>query len=114
MWVQSLDQEDPLEEGMATHSSILAWRIPWTEEPAELQSIRYQRVGHNWSDLAQMHAYEYGIAENAQVTNCSSLPGYEEFPGKWDFQCWNLDSLREMGTLLEMEMGVGVRMSFSP
>ena len=38
-WVQSLGQEDPLEEGMATHSSILAWRIPWTEEPSGLQSI---------------------------------------------------------------------------
>ena len=46
-WVQSLGQEDPLEEGMATHSSILAWRIPWTEEPGRLQSIGLQTVGHN-------------------------------------------------------------------
>ena len=38
-WVQSVDQEDPLEEEMATHSSNLAWRIPWTEEPGRLQSI---------------------------------------------------------------------------
>ena len=45
--VQSLGQEDPLEKGMATHSSILAWRIPWTEEPSGLQSMRSQRVGHN-------------------------------------------------------------------
>ena len=45
--VRSLDQDDPLEEGMATHSSILAWRIPWTEEPGGLQSIGSQRVGHN-------------------------------------------------------------------
>ena len=44
--VRSLGQEDPPEEGMATHSSILAWRIPWTEEPGGLQSIRSQRVGH--------------------------------------------------------------------
>ena len=43
--VQSLGREDPLEEGMATHSSILAWRIPWTEEPGRLQSIGLQRVG---------------------------------------------------------------------
>ena len=50
-----LGQEDPLEEGMATHSSILAWRIPWTEEPGGLQSIGSQRVGHNWSDLACVH-----------------------------------------------------------
>ena len=45
--VRSLGQEDPLEEGMATHSSILAWEIPWTEEPDGLQSKGLQRVGHN-------------------------------------------------------------------
>ena len=45
--VQSLDQEDPLEEGVATHSSILAWRIPWTEEPGGLQSMGLQKVGHD-------------------------------------------------------------------
>ena len=45
--VQSLGQEDPLEKGMATHSSTLAWRIPWTEEPGGLQSMGPQRVGHN-------------------------------------------------------------------
>ena len=45
--VQSLDREDPLEEDMATHSSILAWRIPWTEEPGGLQSMGLQRVRHN-------------------------------------------------------------------
>ena len=47
MQVQSLSQEDPLEEGMATHSSILAWRIPWTEEPGGLWSLKAKRVGHN-------------------------------------------------------------------
>ena len=46
MWVQSLGGEDPLKEGMATHSSILAWRIPRTEEPGGLQSMGLQRVGH--------------------------------------------------------------------
>ena len=45
--VQSLGQEDPLEEEMATQSSILAWKIPWTEEPGDLQSIMLRRVGHN-------------------------------------------------------------------
>ena len=45
--VQSLGQEDPLEKEMATHSSILAWRIPWTEEPGGLQSTGSQRVGHD-------------------------------------------------------------------
>ena len=47
MRVPSLGREDPLEEGMATHSSILAWRIPWTEEPGRLWSIGLQRVGHD-------------------------------------------------------------------
>ena len=51
----SLGGEDPLEEGMATHSNILAWRIPWTEEPGGLQFIGSQRVGHSWSDLAGTH-----------------------------------------------------------
>ena len=45
--VQFLGQEDPLQKGMATHSSILAWRIPWTEEPCGLQSVGSQRVGHS-------------------------------------------------------------------
>ena len=47
MWVQSQGREDPLEEGMATHSSILTWRISWAEEPSGLQSIGLQRVGQN-------------------------------------------------------------------
>ena len=46
-WVQSLGQENPVEEGMATCSSIIAWKIPWTEEPGELQSVGSQRVRHN-------------------------------------------------------------------
>ena len=45
--IQFLDQEDPLEEGMATHFDILAWRIPWTEKPGRLESIGSQRVRHN-------------------------------------------------------------------
>ena len=45
-WVRSLGQEDPLEKEMATHSSILAWKIRWTEEPVGLQSVGLQRVGH--------------------------------------------------------------------
>ena len=46
-WVQSLGWEDPLEKGMATHCSILAWRIPWTEEPGGLQSMGSSRVRHD-------------------------------------------------------------------
>ena len=47
MWVSSPDQEDPQEEEMTTHSGILAWEIPWTEEPGGLQSMRLHRVGHD-------------------------------------------------------------------
>ena len=47
-WVQYLGGEDPLEKGMATYSSILAWRIPWTEKPGRLQSMGSQRVRHDW------------------------------------------------------------------
>jgi len=47
MWVSSLGLEDPLEEKMATHSSILAWKTPWTEDPGGLQSMGLQRIRHN-------------------------------------------------------------------
>ena len=47
MWLRSLGWEDPLEESIATHSSILAWEILWTEEPGRLQSMGSRRVGHN-------------------------------------------------------------------
>ena len=56
-WVWSLGWEDPLEKGVATHSSILAWRIPWTVEPCGLKSTGLQGVGHNWSDW--IHTYTH-------------------------------------------------------
>ena len=55
-WVWSLGREDPLEEGMATHSRILAWEIPWTEKLGRLQSMGLQRVRHDWSDWACTHS----------------------------------------------------------
>ena len=64
--VWSLGWEDPLEEKMAIHSSILAWKIQWKEELGGLQSIGLQRVGHNWSDLAQ-HSGLF-------VIGCSEVP----------------------------------------
>ena len=64
-WVQSLGREDPLEEGMATPSSILAWRIPWAEEPDGLQSMGSQRVGH---DVATEHAHTLPIASSSSKT----------------------------------------------
>ena len=58
-WVQSLGWEDPLEKGMATHSGILAWRIPWTEGPGRLQSMELQRVRHDQSQWTSIHAYSF-------------------------------------------------------
>ena len=60
MWVRSLGQEDPLEEGMATLSSILDWRFPRTQEPGRPQSRGSQRVGHSWSNSAHMHMWLLG------------------------------------------------------
>ena len=60
-WVRSLGWKDPLEKEMATHSSILAWRIPWTEEPDRLQSMGLQTVGHDWVTSTYRHIY---VTEN--------------------------------------------------
>ena len=68
MQIQFLDWEDPLEEDMGTHSSILAWRIPWTEESRGLQSLGSQRVRHNWSDLARTQAYLTVCCQGASET----------------------------------------------
>ena len=59
--------EDPLEEGIATHSRIPAWRIPWTEEPGMVQSVGSHKVGCNWSDLTHMHKTESGMGLGHEV-----------------------------------------------
>ena len=64
-WVRSLGWEDLLEKGKATHSSILAWRIPWTEEPGGLQSMGTQRVGHD-------RVTEHSTAQGLLKSNCDS------------------------------------------
>ena len=56
-WVPSLDQEDPLEKEMATYSSILTWRIPWTEKPGGLRSMKSQRVRHDWVTNTHISSY---------------------------------------------------------
>ena len=68
-WVQSLGLEDPLEKGMATHPSILAQRIPWTEEPGGLQSIASQRVRHDWA----ADTFSSGV-HTAGLEHCSAAP----------------------------------------
>ena len=70
MQVRSLGQKDPLEKGMATHSSVLAWRFPWTEEPGGLQSMELQRVGHNW-------------ATNTHTSDDLAVSKKLEFQGYW-------------------------------
>ena len=64
-WVQFLDWEDSLEQKMATHSNILAWKVPWTEEPDMLQSMGSQRIGH---DGATEHAYAYEKGHQSEPT----------------------------------------------
>ena len=62
--VRSLGQEDPLEKGMATHSSILAWRIPRIDEPGGLQSMALQRVWHNWKTFTSLYTYMHMYITN--------------------------------------------------
>ena len=62
--IWSLGQEDPLEEGMATQASILAWRMPRTEETGKIQSMQLQRVGYNWSNLAYTLTILKGLENN--------------------------------------------------
>ena len=69
-WVQSLGQEDPLEKETATHSSTLAWKIPWTEEPGRLQSMGSQRVGHDWA-TSRMH---YGLNSEKILRRPNMVP----------------------------------------
>ena len=61
-WVQSLGREDPLEKEMATHSSTLAWKIPWTEEPGRLQSMGSQRVRHDWATSLSLSRCSNGFS----------------------------------------------------
>ena len=72
--VQSLSQEDPLQKGMATHSSFLAWRIPWTEEPSRLQSMELQKVRHDWAtNTFSWHFGSFAVVE-------ARLPSHEVIP----------------------------------
>ena len=81
--VWSLDLEDPLQKEMATHSSILAWKISWTEEPGGLQLMGLQRVGHDWVTNTFTFIYYYSIIHNSFTASKSfvspihhSLPPY--------------------------------------
>ena len=72
-WVWSLDWEDPLEKGMVTHSSILAWRIAWTEEYSRLQSMGSQRVGHDWATFTYFSSLCYKSSATVGWAVCLSI-----------------------------------------
>ena len=90
--VQSLDWEDPLEKGTVTHSSIIAWEIPWTEEPSWLQSMGSQRIGHDWATQHSINeicfiffGFPGGSAGKESTCNAGdlgSIPGLGRFPGE--------------------------------
>ena len=85
-WVRSLGWEDPLEEGTATHSSILAWKIPWTEEPCRLQSMGSQRVGHDWAtkhSTAQLAISPTCWTSSIHFTGCQHSHGPENLHMKF-------------------------------
>ena len=73
IWVQFLDQKDPIEEGTATHSHILAWRISWTEEPGRQQSSGSQRVRHDWSNIAHIHIQQSDICVYCKTVTIINL-----------------------------------------
>ena len=82
-WVQSLAWEDPLEEGIATHSSILAWRIAWTEEPGGVQSMGSPRVRHDW---VTKHT-------SPRKLSCNPYRGLRSFPSVFGTQTFSVESV---------------------
>ena len=96
MWesrVWSLSWEDPLEKAMATQSSILAWRIPWIEEPGGLQSMGSKRVGHDWTT----NAFTFFMAGNTpflrritKLQNSLVAQMVKSLPAMWETQIWSL------------------------
>ena len=78
-WVQSLGWQDPLEKGLATHSSILAWRVTWIEESGELQSMGSQRVGHDWATSLSLSD---GKESACNAGDSGSIPESGRFAGE--------------------------------
>ena len=102
MWVWSLGGKDLLEEGTAAQSSILAWRIPWTEELGGLQSMGLKRVRHNWSDLACTHGLFSSCDKQRLLSNCSVGASY-----------YRGFSLQNMGSRAWVSVAVARRLSCS-
>ena len=99
--VRSLGQEDSLEKEMATHSSVLAWKIPWTEEPGGLQSMGSQRVRHDWV-TTHTHTYTQSIMAKGQ-------------PAKFIFCFWHLphDALGQGKSLIWASTSLSVELGWS-
>ena len=91
-WVWSLGQEDPPEKGMATHSSILAWEIPWTEQPGGLPSTGSQRVRHDWAtDTVTFTVTPYPSSpKQVSLLQSPSRHTWEDLPPKSKGTCWHL------------------------
>ena len=92
-WVWSLGQEDPLEKGMATHSSILAWRITWTEKTGRLHSVGSQRVRHDWAANTHTHTHKTETGSQIQQRDLWLSRGRRGAEGvDWDFEVsrWKL------------------------
>ena len=102
-WVRSLDWEDPLEKEMATHSSILAWRIPWTEEPGGLQSTGSQRVGHDWTTSLSSQWYHPIISSSVTPFSCPQSFQWKSFPMSWLFTSGG-QSIGATGSVLPMNI----------
>ena len=101
--VQSLDQEDPLEGEMATHSSLLAWRIPWAEEPGRLQSTGSQRVRHDWAtklSLSLWVSHEIGIRLYPAVGSAGNFTGMKS--PRWLLSPAHLSGLSSRGLSLHV------------
>ena len=93
MQVWSFGQEDPLEEGMATHSSILAWKIPWTEKSGRLQFMGLQRVGYNW--VTEHSTLAYISTHSRNVDTIYTMQGVNKFPA---LVCRDVDGPRDCHT----------------
>ena len=88
-WVWSLGWEDPLEKEMATHSSILAWRIPWMEELGGLQSMGSQRVRHNWGSSVHFTSILIGDWSKGESI------GWDEL-GDWNWHMYTIDTMYKL------------------
>ena len=96
-WIQSLGWEDPLEKGMATHSSILAWRIPWTEEPGGILSMGLQRIRHDWATNTFTFIYiEVRVQETPKIYKKGCIDREKKTLKKASIRAWEQRRWKEV------------------